>query len=49
MDTTKIQFGKLISLIGVTYKSGGEKLLLGAEMIQNNYSTKANPSKGNSS
>lgn len=31
-DTTKVQFGKLVSFIEVTYRNTGERLLMGAEL-----------------
>ena len=33
-DTTKVQFGELMNVIGVTYSSIGERLLTGTEVTQ---------------
>lgn len=44
-DTTKVQFGKLVSFIGITYRNVCEGLLIAAAMTQSSIS-KAHSSVG---
>ena len=49
-DTTKVQFGELMSFIGVTCWTVGEELLAGTEIrVKDSCITKAQPSMGDSS
>lgn len=49
MDITKAQLGEPMGLIGITYRSLGEGLLIGVEITQNSFINTAYPSMGESS